>query len=609
MSDGKYIIYGAGNVGKMAIDCLNSDNIRFFIDENKEKQANGFNGYDVYSIEDAMEFIDDDTIVVAVSDKFSDEIIEQLEKHNINKYKTFNELFVEENLKKINERVNYIDIYTRAVEWIKNNTIEGKGINNSSITKKAYPEVTGYYIPTLLKWGYRELAIQYAKWLCDIQKEDGSWYDTDDLEPYVFDSAQILKGLIAIRDILPNVDSNIIKGCDWLISNIDEDGRFHAVNENCFNSGNKCSELIHIYALEPIYKVGKIFGEKKYSDLAKKSMKYYIDQHLDEILDFNLVSHFYAYVMEGLVDMGEIDVAKTAMNKIALLQRKDGSVPGYRDVNWVCSTGLFQLAIVWFKLGEYEKGNNAFQYACKLQNQTGGWFGSYLHDNNLNEKNTYFPLIEISWANKYFLDALYYKNECLFEVRSDGFQDNISFEDGLYISIRNSILDYTNEYKFSEIKILDLGCGKGRYLKNLREDNIIDKSRIQFYATDISKKVMNYIGNQNIIKKVGSLTNIPYQDNFFDVVYTCEALEHSVDIASAIKEMARVTKSGGKVIIIDKNRSKLGTMLIEEWEQWFDIGELKAILLRYCKDVQVMENINCSTSNVDDLFVMWVGTV
>lgn len=41
-------------------------------------------------------------------------------------------------------------------------------------------------------------------------------------------------------------------------------------------------------------------------------------------------------------------------------------------MNWVCSTGLFQLALVWFRLGELERGNKAFSHACKLQNASGG---------------------------------------------------------------------------------------------------------------------------------------------------------------------------------------------------------------------------------------------
>ena len=76
--------------------------------------------------------------------------------------------------------------------------------------------------------------------------------------------------------------------------------------------------------------------------------------------------------MEALCDIGETELARRAMEKVSALQREDGSVPAYQNVNWVCSTGLFQFALVWYKLGEREKGNRAFRYACSLQNPTGG---------------------------------------------------------------------------------------------------------------------------------------------------------------------------------------------------------------------------------------------
>ena len=75
-------------------------------------------------------------------------------------------------------------------------------------------------------------------------------------------------------------------------------------------------------------------------------------------MDFSLLSHFYAYVMEGLLDMGEERLVREAMDNLAKYQSGDGAVPAFYDTNWVCSTGLFQLALVWFRLGDTERGNN-----------------------------------------------------------------------------------------------------------------------------------------------------------------------------------------------------------------------------------------------------------
>lgn len=303
-------------------------------------------------------------------------------------------------------------------EWIANNTIDGNGITVTSKRRLIYPEVTGYYIPSLLKWDMNDLAIAYAKYLCSIQKEDGSWYDSKDRAPYIFDSAQILKGLIAIRELMPEVDEHIIKGCEWILSNMNEEGRLVTPDEESWgNDESFCSEVIHIYCLEPIRDAGLIFDRPDFVDASKKILAYYLDAKKAKVENFDLLSHFYAYVMEGLYDLGEIDKCREAMGRIEQFKTPKGGISGFNDVPWVCSTGIFQLAIVWYKLGELEKGNELFYYACNLQNESGGWYGSYPENKFKNffyrgrKKPYYFPDEEISWADKYFLDAYYYKKQ------------------------------------------------------------------------------------------------------------------------------------------------------------------------------------------------------
>lgn len=313
---------------------------------------------------------------------------------------------------------NRIDHYKRTIQWIANNTIDDKGIAYSSQDHRIYPEVTGYYIPTLLKWDEHERARNFAKHLCLIQKEDGSWFDYEDKDPYVFDSAQILKGLIAIRNILPEVDSHIIKGCDWILSNMQPDGRLTTPSKDAWgNDENFCSELVHVYCLSPIKEAGEIYNKPEYLKAVDKILNYYKKEKIDKIKNFSLLSHFYAYVMEGLFDLGEIDLCRESMERLEKYRNRKGAIPGLKDVPWICSTGLFQLAIVWYKLGELEKGNTLFYYALNLQNESGGWYGSYPASGLLSKlyrgrkKPYYFPNDEISWAVKYFLDALALKNE------------------------------------------------------------------------------------------------------------------------------------------------------------------------------------------------------
>ncbi len=596
----KYAIFGAGEYGKELAELIGLDNIEVFIDNDINKQGTFCLKKKIVSLNDAMKSDDEYVYVVAVSDKYMNDICHQLQSAGIEKYSVYNDIKIKLTKDKILSRPDYISIYKKAISWIYANTVNEKGIINNSKLKEAYPEVTGYYIPTLIRWGYKELALGYAKWLCSIQHDDGSWYDTMGKEPYIFDTAQILKGLIAIYNFDKNVELNIRRGCDWIISCMSSNGKLVTPSTEEWGKDGSCSDLIHTYCISPIIEAGKIFKCERYLEAANKMVNYYITERRNEILNFNLLSHFYAYVMEAMIDIGHSELAEEAMNKIAVLQKDSGAVPAYNNVDWVCSTGIFQMAIVWFRLGNIERGNRAFEYACKLQNESGGWYGSYVSEDNANEINTYFPAGEISWAVKYFLDALYYKNLALFNKQASMFYDHIKADDGRYVCIKNAVASVQNGGR-----ILDVGCGKGRYIKNL----LVEYPDNKYYAVDVSLSVLKYIDLDDVEKTQGMLTDIPYPDDYFDLVYTCEALEHSVDISSAIAEMCRVAKRGGKVVIVDKSIDMLGFFEIEEWEQWLDDVILQKELLKHCSNVEIIKDVNYDNHNANGLFHCWIGTI
>lgn len=415
-----YVFFGAGEYGKKAIQFLGKQNVKMFLDNDINKNGKYLEGVIIHYFDDAKSEIGNCKVVITVSPEKYKEISLHLKENGVNEFITFNELKTFVTREKVLRQLDNTTIYKKAIQWIIDNSIDGEGITVSTSYRKSYPEVTGYYIPSLIKWGYQDLAKKYAKWLCKIQKEDGSWFDADDKNAYIFDSAQILKGLLSSRDFLPEVEPFIIKGCEWILSRMNHEGRLITPSTEAWgNNRDMCDEIIHIYCLSPLYDAGKVYGKEEYIDKANKIKKFYLETYREKIMNFSLLSHFYAYLMEALIDIGEIDMAKEAMSRIECFQEDNGIVPAYNNVHWICSTGLFQLALVWFRLGNINRGKRAFEYACKLQNPTGGWFGSYLNEKYSGEDNNYFPEEEISWANKYFLDALYYKEKLEFENMAD----------------------------------------------------------------------------------------------------------------------------------------------------------------------------------------------
>lgn len=491
--------------------------------------------------------------------------------------------------KQIKNKVSCLDKYNLAISWIKNYTINNNGIVVNSLEQRIYPEVTGYYIPTLLRWGYKEEVIAYANYLISIQNDDGSWNEPSNTYKYTFDTGQILKGLYEVIDDDVKYKEAFFKGCDYIVAQQRENGSIATENYSWWGLPyNKVvPESIHLYCLEPLRNAGRKFGIQKYEDCVQKALDFYLGD--EKLTDFDTLSHFNAYVIEALIDLGCFDRAKKAMDHIATYQAENGSIPAYSHVNFVCSTGLFQYAICWYKLGEIEKANKAFEYALNLQNPSGGWYGSY------GKKANYFPKEEISWAVKYFLDALHYKLKAEFENMYQIFPKEIDKVDGRYREVK--------KYAEKAQKILDAGCGKGRFDKNLMEDF----PQKEFHGMDISNNILQETP-KSLITKQGTLLNAPYQNESFDLVYCVEALEHAVNVEAAIKELGRLVKKGGILLIIDKNLKKLGKMEIEDWEQWFDVAYLTQLMQKNGFVVTVIENISYEKEQFHDgLFVSWCG--
>lgn len=607
----QYALFGAGFWGQSLLQYIPREQVAFYVDNNEKKDGTAVEGIPVRSFANVKDVLKDYKVVIAVSDQFLSEIKKQLDDEGI-QYKTLQEVKTAAVKEKIARRPDYLGTYQRAMQWIKKNNINGNCIINNTHVPKGYPEVTGYYIPTLLRWGYRDLAASFGKWLIDIQKPDGSWYDTEDKAPYVFDSGQILKGLVAIKYSMQEtgltfayseeeLDKRIQKGIDWILSNMKENGQLITPSEAEWGDKRTCSEVIHLYCLQPIVEAAKLYNRSDYQEKVDKILEYYKEKYIDDIMHFGLLSHFYSYAIEALVDLGDSELARKAMKTTEKLMDEIGFVPAYRDVHWCCSTGLFQQAIIWYKLGDIKFGDIAFEYACKLQNSSGGWYGSYANPDYPDEVNDYFPDGEISWGVKYFLDALYFKNKTDFNAQASEFVQEYPYTDGRYEVVRNEL---RKSAKHKVTNVLDIGCGKGAYIHNLLKD--IPEAK--YSAVDISKKVMSFIQDDVVEKKEGSLTAIPYPNNSFDFTYTTEALEHAVDIESAVRELCRVTRPGGTVLVIDKNKSHIGQMEICEWEQWFDVKELQDIMEKYCSKTWVNDNVSYDGIS-DGLFCAWIGIV
>lgn len=483
----------------------------------------------------------------------------------------------------------------KAIHWIKRNSIPDQGIIISSRQRVAYPEVTGYFIPCLLSLGETDLARQYARWLLSVQNQDGSFGGGHGGQSYAFDTGQVVRGWVELVQRLPELEHPLRRACDWLIETAEpETGRLTVPPSGrdwSLGHRGEVSEGIHLYALSPLRQAGQLLNEPGYIKFVDKSLDYYL-KNID-LIHFeqpNALTHFFAYIQEALLELGCEQEAQTAMASVARFQQATGAVPGYSNVNWICSTGLAQLAQVWYRLGEVERADAGMKFLANLQNPSGGFFGSYGVGAN------YFPTEEISWAAKYVVEAAQRRIAAHFDQTIGAYQSNIPETDGRVQAILHELGDLSGK------RVLDAGCGKGRF-------SAIIKRRFpdaEVTALDVSAEMLRHVP-MGIRTVQHGILDMPFKDCEFDAVICIEALEHVVQIEQGVAELARVLGTEGKLIIIDKNKEKLGKLEMPDWEKWFNHDDLLNMMRAQNLDAGAEFIRYDHMVEPDGLFVCWSG--
>lgn len=482
-----------------------------------------------------------------------------------------------------------------AIQWVRARSFPGGGICVSSRQNVVYPEVTGYLIPSLLRSGERDLARQYATFLGTIQNPDGSFCGPNSRTPFVFDTGQVIRGWASILPEMPELQPALRRACDWLIRTADpESGRLlcpAAGGDWSLGGRGEVSEGVHLFALEPLRQAGRLLNCPDYDDFVRRSLRYYLENvSLTDFRQRHMLTHLFCYIQEALFDLGEVGRCREGMNSLGTFQGASGALPAYFDVPWVCSPGQIQAAIVWFKLGEYERAEQTLRFAEQLQNRSGGWFGSYGMDAE------YFPSEELSWAVKFYLDADALRIQGFFDAKHAIFPEQVSPQDGRLRAIIDSCGSLNGR------RVLDVGCGKGRFSAALQRAF----PHAEIHAIDLSPELLRHVPS-SISCRQGSMLQLPWPAESFDVVFCVEALEHAQREEVAVAEMCRVLRPGGDLLIIDKNRDHWGAMETPNWEKWFRPGELKQTIERHCDDAEWRLIAYDQQQQADGLFVAWHG--
>jgi ubiquinone/menaquinone biosynthesis C-methylase UbiE len=106
-----------------------------------------------------------------------------------------------------------------------------------------------------------------------------------------------------------------------------------------------------------------------------------------------------------------------------------------------------------------------------------------------------------------------------------------------------------------DLNVLEVGCGAGDFALYLAERQA-NVTAVDFspQAIEIASKKLT-AQQKNVKFGVADAQSLPFEDNSFDLLFSCECLEHVPEPQLALAEFRRVLKPEGKLILTTENYS------------------------------------------------------
>ena len=120
-------------------------------------------------------------------------------------------------------------------------------------------------------------------------------------------------------------------------------------------------------------------------------------------------------------------------------------------------------------------------------------------------------------------------------------------------------------------RTLDTGCGLGMYVRAFRQFSD------EVYGIDVDPDKIAEASRDLPNLQVAPAEQLPFEDDFFDVVLSHEVWEHVNDDHAAAREAVRVLKLGGRLVVFVPNRLWLFETHGVYWRGVYHFGNIPLV--------------------------------
>jgi ubiquinone/menaquinone biosynthesis C-methylase UbiE len=115
-------------------------------------------------------------------------------------------------------------------------------------------------------------------------------------------------------------------------------------------------------------------------------------------------------------------------------------------------------------------------------------------------------------------------------------------------------------------RILDAACGDGRYSRLLLRHADPDSKLTAFdLSRGMLRRASARLSTNRITQVIADITRLPYADESFDAIVCGWVLEHLPDPAPGLREVARVLRPTGKLLLLTTEDTFLGWVCGQLW--------------------------------------------